>query len=292
MTEVVAHCPLCGGSSNAPFDQREFKSHPVTNVICRSCGLVYQSPRMTNAESQAFYEAEYRQLYQGQEGPNPKDLAVQAARARLILEFIYQPIRVAARALDIGCSTGILLQQFQARYQAQVYGIEPGNIYRQYAHSLGLEVFSSLDELQHAGLPRFNLVSMMHVLEHLPNPVEYLQNLRTQFLTPDGWLILEVPNLYAHDCFEVAHLISFSSHTLSQVVQKAGYRVVQLRAQGLPRSQLIPLYLTLLAQPDFSAQNSVKPDQFVYLKRRVGFLRRSLVERLYPERAWIPISSI
>jgi 2-polyprenyl-3-methyl-5-hydroxy-6-metoxy-1,4-benzoquinol methylase len=292
MTEIVAHCPLCGGSSSAPFDRREFKSHPVTNVICRSCGLVYQSPRMTDAESQAFYEAEYRLLYQGQEGPNPKDLAVQAARARLILEFIDQPIRSAARALDIGCSTGILLQQFRARYQAQVYGIEPGNIYRQYAHSLGLQVFSSLDELQQAGLPRFNLVSMMHVLEHLPDPVEYLRNLRTQLLMPDSWLLLEVPNLYAHNCFEVAHLISFSSHTLSQVVQKAGYRVIQLRAQGLPRSQIIPLYLTLLARPDISAQYSVKPDQIVRLKRQTGFLHRRLAERLYPERAWIPISSL
>src|SRR5512136_2975570 len=108
MTEIVAHCPLCGGSSSASFDQREFKSHPVTNVICRSCGLVYQSPRMTDGENQAFYEAEYRLLYQGQEGPNPKDLAVQSARARLTLEFIDQPIRSAAQVLDIGSSAGIL----------------------------------------------------------------------------------------------------------------------------------------------------------------------------------------
>ena len=43
---------------------------------------------MTETESQAFYEAEYRLLYQGQEGPNPKDLAVQAARAQVTLEFI------------------------------------------------------------------------------------------------------------------------------------------------------------------------------------------------------------
>jgi 2-polyprenyl-3-methyl-5-hydroxy-6-metoxy-1,4-benzoquinol methylase len=283
---------LCGGSSSAPFNRRKFKSHPVTNVICRSCGLVYQSPRMSDAESQAFYEAEYRLLYQGQEGPNPKDLAVQAARARFTLDFIDKSLESATRILDIGCSTGILLQQYKARYQAQVYGIEPGNIYRQYAHSLGLDVYASLDELQQAGLLRFNLVSMMHVLEHLPDPVAYLRDLRTQFLLPDSWLLLEVPNLYAHDCFEVAHLISFSSHTLSQVVQKAGYRVIQLRAQGLPRSQLIPLYLTLLAQPDISAQYSVKPDKIVRLKRQVGFLRRRLVERIYPERAWIPISSL
>jgi 2-polyprenyl-3-methyl-5-hydroxy-6-metoxy-1,4-benzoquinol methylase len=291
MIESVAKCPLCGGSSSARFDRREFKSLPVSNVICLNCGLVYQSPRRTEAEIQAFYEAEYRLLYQGQEGPNPKDLAVQTARARLTLEFASPYIHPGAHILDIGCSTGILLQQFQLLNQSQVYGIEPGNIYRQYAQSLGLEVYSSLVELQHASLPRFSLVSMMHVLEHLWDPVEYLQNLRKEFLEPEGWLLLEVPNLYAHDCFEVAHLISFSAHTLTQVVQKAGYRVIRLRAHGQPRSRLIPLYLTLFAQADGSVQYSFIPDDLVRLKRQVGFIRRRIAERLSPANAWIPIAT-
>jgi 2-polyprenyl-3-methyl-5-hydroxy-6-metoxy-1,4-benzoquinol methylase len=292
MTEFVEHCPLCGAATNVLFDRREFKSYLVTNVLCRNCGLVYQSPRMTEVESQAFYKAEYRLLYQGQEGPNPKDLAVQSARAQIILKFIGEAVGSADRMLDIGCSAGKLLQQFRIEKQAQVYGVEPGIIYRQYAQSLGLPIFSSLDELRAAGLPRFNLVSMMHVLEHMPEPVEYLQNLRTDFLEPGGWVLLEVPNLYAHDCFEVAHLVSFSAHTIAQVVQKAGFRVIRLRAQGQPRSHLIPLYLTLLAQPDESVHYSLKPDRMVRLKRRYGFFCRHLAERLSPQRAWIPISSI
>jgi SAM-dependent methyltransferase len=289
MTEIVAQCPLCDAGTSAPFDQREFRSYPVTNVICRKCGLVYQSPRMTELESQAFYEAEYRLLYQGQEGPSPKDLAVQSARAQLALDFISQSVNSISRMLDIGCSTGILLQQFKACSQAKVYGVEPGISYRQYAQSLGLEVFATLADLQAAGVSHFNLVSMMHVLEHMPNPVEYLQNLRTQFLEADGWLLLEVPNLYAHDSFEIAHYISFSAHTLVQAVQKAGYRVTRLRAHGLPRSRLIPLYLTLLAQPDSNAQYSFKPDHLVRLKRQYGFFRRRVSERLSPKSAWIPV---
>jgi 2-polyprenyl-3-methyl-5-hydroxy-6-metoxy-1,4-benzoquinol methylase len=287
MTEIVQNCPLCDSMDSSLFDQRKFRGHPVSNRICRGCGLVYQSPRMTEAESQAFYETEYRLLYQGQEGPNSKDLAVQAARAEIALDFVHKQVSSAARILDIGCSTGIFLQQFQTHYRAQAFGVEPGKVYRQYAQSLGLEVYSSLDEVQHALGSRFNLVSMMHVLEHLPNPLEYLRNLREKYLEPDGWLLLEMPNLYAHDCFEIAHLISFSAHTLTQVVQKAGYRVVQFRAHGQPRSQLIPLYLTLLAQPDSNASFSFKPDHLVRTQRQVGFIRRWFVERLFPERAWI-----
>jgi 2-polyprenyl-3-methyl-5-hydroxy-6-metoxy-1,4-benzoquinol methylase len=292
MTEVVEHCPLCGASASLSFDQREFRDHPVSNVICRHCGLVYQSPRMTEAQSQAFYQAEYRLLYQGQEGPNPKDLAVQAARARATLEFSRRYISSTTRILDIGCSTGILLGQLRDHYHAQAVGIEPGNTYRQYAQSQGLEIFASLDELREKGDSRFSLVSMMHVLEHLPNPLAYLEDLRLQFLEPGGWLLLEVPNLFAHDCFEVAHLVSFSAHTLTQLVHKAGYRVVKLRSHGLPRSRLIHLYLTLLAQPDTGAPASIKPDRLVKLQRQLGFLRRKIAEHLFTERAWIPLDRI
>jgi SAM-dependent methyltransferase len=247
---------------------------------------------MTEIESQAFYEAEYRQLYQGQEGPNPKDLAVQTARAQVALGFIQQQVKSSNRILDIGCSTGILLQQFQAYFQCHACGVEPGNLYRQYAQSLGLEVYSSLEALQSPGLSHFDLVSMMHVLEHLPDPVGYLQDLRYKFIEPNGWLLLEVPNLYAHDCFEVAHLVSFNAHTLTQVVQKAGFRVIQLRAQGLPRSKLLPLYLTLLAQPDGSTPYTLNPDHSVRLRRQSGFFRRRLAERFFPQHAWIPFNTI
>lgn len=287
MTEIVKSCPLCGANTTSSFDQRQFRERSVSNVICLQCGLVYQSPRMTEAEQQAFYEAEYRLLYQGQEGPDPKDLAVQAARSRAILAFIGKHIRSCNRILDIGCSSGILLQQVRDLYHSQAIGIEPGTRYRQHAQSLGLDIYSSLDELQHAGLASFELVSMIHVLEHLPNPVEYLQDVRENYLTVDGWLLLEVPNLYAHDCFEVAHLISFSPHTLIQMVKKAGYKVIQLRTHGQPRSMLIPLYLTMLAQPDQHSSFTLKPDYQVRAHRRLGLLYRRLITRLFPDQAWI-----
>ncbi|MFZ2095289.1 MAG: class I SAM-dependent methyltransferase [Anaerolineales bacterium] len=287
MPDTVEICPLCGVNTSSLFDQRVFRDHPVSNRICHHCGLVYQSPRMTASESQVFYESEYRRLYQGQEGPNAKDLAVQAARAQITLDFVCKWVKSSPYILDIGCSSGVLLQQLQAYYQAQAFGVEPGTVYRNYAQSSGLVVYPSLEELEQEKVPHFNLISMMHVLEHLPDPVHYLRHLRENLLEQDGWLLVEVPNLYAHDCFEVAHLISFSAHSLSQVIQKAGFRPIQLRSHGQPRSRLIPLYLTLLAQPDSNPVYSFKPDRYVRIKRQIGFLQRRLVERLLPQRAWL-----
>jgi hypothetical protein len=133
---------------------------------------------------------------------------------------------------------------------------------------------------------------MAHVLEHLPDPVGYLVHLRETLLAPDGLLLIEVPNLYAHNSFEVAHLAAFSAHTLQETVRKAGFSVQLLVQHGQPRSVVLPLYLTLLARPEIPPIGPedylVRPEWGVALKRRLGFARRRLLQRLFPALAWVP----
>jgi 2-polyprenyl-3-methyl-5-hydroxy-6-metoxy-1,4-benzoquinol methylase len=289
MPETVSSCPLCGGAQSTLFDRRTFQGMPVINRICQACGLVYQSPRMTDAELAAFYSGEYRQLYQGGEGPDAKDLAVQGKRAESLLAFCQGRLPGARRYLDIGCSAGLLLESFRKAYGCQVVGVEPGEAYREFARQSGLEVVATLDALSPAESARFDLISLAHVLEHMSDPVHYLANLRESLLEPDGWLLVEVPNLYAHDSFEVAHLIAYSAHTLRGVLSQAGFEVVALESHGRPRSRLLPLYLTLLARPAKApAVPQVQPEGNVRLKRRWGMFRRRLLERFFPGKVWLP----
>jgi len=287
----VALCPLCGALQSNLFDRRIAQTQTITNRLCSECGLVYQSPRMSGSELEAFYQEEYRQLYQGDQGPTAKDLKVQSLRASSLLAFAKVRIPAVSRHLDIGCSAGLLLQQFQTAYCSQPAGVEPGAAYRQYARGLGLSVYASLEELRAENQAPFDLVSMAHVLEHIPEPVAYLENLRSNLLAPEGWLLLEVPNLYAHNCFEIAHLVSYSPNTLRQTVQKAGFELLAFKQHGQPRSEIIPLYLTLLARPAADRDNAypVTPERGVRLKRRLGMLQRQVWTRISPQRAWLSI---
>ena len=61
MSPVSPPCPLCGSLQSHIFDQRKFRDLNVTNRICNRCGLVYQSPHMSDEELEAFYQREYRQ---------------------------------------------------------------------------------------------------------------------------------------------------------------------------------------------------------------------------------------
>jgi len=244
---------------------------------------------MTDAERAAFYSAEYRQLYQGWEGPDAKDLAVQSKRAESLLAFCQGKLPGAKRYLDIGSSAGLLLEAFRQAYGCQVVGVEPGEAYREFARQSGLEVVASLEELEQDGGTRFDLISLAHVLEHLPDPVHYLANLRESLLEREGWLLVEVPNLYAHDSFEIAHLVSFSEHTLRQALGKAGFEIVTIEAHGRPRSRLLPLYLTALARPaNAPGMMQVQPEGNVRLKRWWGMFRRRLLERFFPGKVWLP----
>jgi 2-polyprenyl-3-methyl-5-hydroxy-6-metoxy-1,4-benzoquinol methylase len=288
VTEVVHACPLCGMDRNTLFDQCEFRGQMVINRMCLNCGLVFQSPRMTEDESAAFYAQEYRLLNEGSAEPTSRNLAIQRRRAESLYEFTKSSNLLIRRHLDIGCSIGVLLQRFQQAYHCQSAGIEPGELHRNAARKAGLSVYASLDELEQGETGRFELISMAHVLEHMPDPVKYLVHLRDTLLDPAGSLLLEVPNLYAHDSFEPAHLVSYSTHTVQQVLEKAGFEIVRLEKHGRPHSAWLPLYITLLAVPKSSLHGTfhLRPERWVKRKRQAGFFRRHLLERLFSGWVW------
>jgi SAM-dependent methyltransferase len=290
MPEIVKDCPLCCGDRHKLFESIQFRDFKVIYRICSRCGFVFQSPRQSETERSGFYASEYRMIYQGDEGPAQRDLIIQEKRAEILVRFIRKWMTKVNRHLDIGCSSGMLLETFQEQFGCTPVGIEPGNAYRNYAVAKGISVFSDIKELMSTGDQAFDLISLAHVLEHIPDPVAYLSNLRKDLLTPQGYLLIEVPNLYAHDSFEIAHLSAFSMHTLVQTIIKSGYSLVASMKHGKPRSKILPLYLTILAkaQGDFLKQ-AVVPERKVKIKRRYGMLQRKLIQKFLPHKAWIQI---
>ena len=297
MPENITHCPLCQHTQSQLFDQRQFRGQPVQNRLCANCGLVFQSPRMTAAELDEFYAHEYRQVYQGEEGPTEKDLFVQNGRADSLLDFLAVHEIEPTRYLDIGASSGILMLRFMAHFNCTALGVEPGEAYRVYAEKNGLTMYADVADLDEKN---FDLISMAHVLEHIPDPVVYLANLRGDVLTPSGVILIEVPNLYAHDSFEIAHMTSFSAHSLRETLAQAGYEVIALKKHGQPRSKLLPLYLTVLATPHPNpsptgrgtkgeGKKGARGERNVRFKRRIGMLWRRILTKFLPKQTWIPV---
>lgn len=287
-------CLLCGSDQSSLFARVESFGFPLVYLRCGQCGLVYQSGEESRAADPDFYASTYRKVYQSTEEPTAKDLWIQQQRAEHLVKLLRTELSHAPdRVLDIGASTGVLLKTFQKVFNCEIAGVEPGDAYRAFAESKGIPMFPSMEMLQESGTGKFALVSLVHVLEHLPDPVGTLESIRRNLLAEDGYVLLEVPNFYAHDSYELAHLACYSPHTLKEVLRQAGFEPVMVERHGLPRSALLNLYVTALARPSSRGGRTsrVRPESLVALKRKMGMLYRKFVQKVFPRQSWLPIQS-
>jgi 2-polyprenyl-3-methyl-5-hydroxy-6-metoxy-1,4-benzoquinol methylase len=130
--------------------------------------------------------------------------------------------------LDFGCGTGGFLL-FARGVSSRVVGIEIESRLQLRFQKEGLDVFSNIDEVT----GDFDIITLFHVLEHVPDPVTLLKQLAEK-LNKAGYLIVEVPNandallsLYKNKSFSnftywSCHLFLFTDATLSMVAKKAG----------------------------------------------------------------------
>ena len=285
----VDDCPACHKSSFAHFADSNHAEIALQYWICRSCGLVFQSPRQSEEELRGFYQKGYRTLYQDSELPTKKDAVIQKTRAALTVKMIRQQIPSIARHLDIGSSSGALLQAVRAAYRNEMVGVEPGEGYRRFSEADGVKAFGSIDELLNAKVGSFDFVSMMHVLEHLVDPLHVLKTMAKEILTPAGYVLIEVPNLYEHASFALAHLYAFTPETLANLVRRAGFQVLWSKAHGSFRSPILKLYITLLAQlPDPPVTQRIIPvrARSIRFRRTIGEYKRRVLTRFLPDWTW------
>jgi hypothetical protein len=80
--------------------------------------------------------------------------------------------------------------------------------------------------------PRF--VTMIHSLEHLREPQRFLRHVSENILVEDGYLYIEVPNLYGTALCEPVHFFTYSKDSLKYLLAKCGFELVDMATSGFP----------------------------------------------------------
>jgi 2-polyprenyl-3-methyl-5-hydroxy-6-metoxy-1,4-benzoquinol methylase len=140
---------------------------------------------------------------------------------------------------DIGFGFAQALIYFRGK-GLDVCGLEPSPEGAKYAKDQGLNVYQTgIEDFSCVGSRRFDVVTLLNVLEHLRRPVETLKNIRKYLLKPGGLLVIDVPNEF-NDFQMVAneeyglnewwvcapnHINYFSATSLCQVLDLCGYKV-------------------------------------------------------------------
>ncbi|MFI1772621.1 class I SAM-dependent methyltransferase [Thalassobellus citreus] len=139
--------------------------------------------------------------------------------------------------LDIGCGTGDFLQTAKDN-NWNVTGIEPNEQARNIANKKTNDSVFNTEQLSIFELESFDVITLWHVLEHLPNLEEQITIIK-KLLKPNGTLIIAVPNYKSYDAlyyknywaaFDVPrHLWHFNKESISKLVSKASMKVEKVK---------------------------------------------------------------
>ena len=159
--------------------------------------------------------------------------------------------------LDIGAGTGDFLSACK-KSEWKITGIEPSTEARSIALKKEVQLHKELLEVSNQ---RFDVITMWHVLEHVPNLTEYISQLR-KLLKPNGVLIVAVPNYNSYDAsyykefwaaYDVPrHLWHFSQASISKLFRKESFIV----SKTLPM-KFDAYYVSLLSEKYKSGKMNV-----------------------------------
>ena len=220
-------CP-CGASVDTFVVAHDRYTIPHRMVLCEGCCLIRANPRMTKEAYKAFYNDEYRVIYDGflmQENYNDNRylFAKQAARGVRIKEFLYSMFSFTPESvIDIGCDKGGCLMPFH-EVGIPVHGVEISDEGRAYANSRSIKTVPTVDELIEKGV-KADLVLVFDLIEHLLDLNELCKY--KDLLTKQGKLFIYTPGVlatYPSQLFQNAHTYQFTAATLEYFLGKIGY---------------------------------------------------------------------
>jgi 2-polyprenyl-3-methyl-5-hydroxy-6-metoxy-1,4-benzoquinol methylase len=209
-------------------------------VECAECRLVRLYPKPTPAQLRTYYPDHY--WFDG--GADTADRIADTWR-RLVLRdhvrFVSRAMSDAGgqgRILDVGCGGGLLLRELglpEDRLTGLDYSVDAAAV--AWGGNGVPAVCGALTRAPFAA-GSFSVVTMFHVLEHLYDPVAYIESAR-ELLAPGGRLVIQTPNA---GCWQFLlfgenwngldiprHLIDFKESDLRNLLDHCGFEVERVK---------------------------------------------------------------
>ena len=249
-------CPTCGQRAPSHLLFQRTDGHGIR--FCDGCGLIFTSPRFSARKLAEIYEREdysdisvfanfdYEQWKQ-QKGYNVRPMTSYKVKG-MLLDLIADYLQPGARLLDVGCGFGLTVYEANKRgFRAD--GIDISTRFLKLAREkLGLTLRQGRVEDLHFPDNTYDGVIFWDVLEHVHNPLEILAEIR-RIVRPGGYLFGQVPNWrglsnryktflnrhgFARKQFKhfgiPHHVFIFDDHSLRQMVEKSGLRLIYCRS--------------------------------------------------------------
>jgi 2-polyprenyl-3-methyl-5-hydroxy-6-metoxy-1,4-benzoquinol methylase len=222
-------CVMCG--ANRSRSRLRYFAKGLRIVTCGVCQMTYSQNVLTQgADRDRYLNSNVPRFHQSLRA-NPAYAGLEAAKAAYLVACIGLTSANRGRLLDVGCSTGALLDA--AREDGwQPVGIEANPDLAAVAQAKGHGVtVGFFPDVLPAGLQP-DAITMLDVLEHAEQPMAFLK-LIAEHLPKDGRLLIQVPNFdslivrlegAANSTLDIGHWSYFTPRTLDAMLIRAGFR--------------------------------------------------------------------
>lgn len=205
---------------------------------CGCCETHFLYPRPVREELEKYYDGDFRKEVHSERYYDYTSLNKVfqnfLPEAKIRMESVAKELNSKDDILEIGCSVGYFLSAISDSVH-MVCGTEWDKKAQAYIRDClekpNIKVSDNPEDFNQ----RFDKIFMFHVLEHIEEPISFLENLKN-ILKPNGIIYIEVPNVddvlvktYACDAFKdfyykKAHLYNFNETGLSYIFKQAGYQ--------------------------------------------------------------------
>lgn len=237
--ETVLQCPVCSStvSTVALTATDHTVSHAQFNIrACDNCGFHFTSPRPDQESIGAYYLSE-DYISHVAEAKSLKDRIYHMVRRRAIQgkQKLIQTHHASGRVLDVGCGTGDFLSYLKEK-KYTVQGVEVSHQARSLAEAKGLQVTETLKKIPKEN--QFNVITLWHVLEHVQDPKQTLQELNVR-CDEDALLVIAVPDHSSWDCQHYGngwaawdvprHLSHFRREDMKKLLDETGFELLAIK---------------------------------------------------------------
>jgi 2-polyprenyl-3-methyl-5-hydroxy-6-metoxy-1,4-benzoquinol methylase len=252
MKEIVI-CPVCKGT----FFEKKIDTidHTATHEIfqikvCLNCSLLITTPRPEGPELHKYYLSENYISHSNK--ANSLINAIYLIARKFTLRWKYNLLRkysTGTNLLDYGCGTGDFLKYCSKRGMA-TNGVEPSAPAR-IAANANLKSEAIFEDVG-GYLSRADVITLWHVLEHLPDLKESLLKLKSK-LAKNGIILLAVPNPNSWESKHYAnfwagydtprHLWHFPQKSMRLLLRDSGLELIDVKPMKLDA-----FYISLLSE--------------------------------------------
>ena len=188
-------CYLCKGDNLKLITRKVRFEYEADVYHCEDCSLIFLDQGSFDYPNE-FYEKDYHQTYITHVEPDALDPEAYYRKmlkaTKIWSDKVNEMLTGEETLLDVGCSTGHFLDSVRQNAK-DVFGYDLNKKEVAFCRdSLGLDVSEEpLENRFDKGT--FDFISLIYVLEHIAEPIQFLTYLKP-FLKPDGKFIILVPN--------------------------------------------------------------------------------------------------